>query len=68
MPVILLLLLSIIAFTLTIYMSILPATPESIGLWIAISILYLYIYFAEKYDAIILNGALIGLYLAYTTI
>ena len=40
---------------------------EQIGLWLAIVILITYTLMAEKQDAIIMNGALMALYLAATT-
>ena len=41
--------------------------PEGIALWLCIAILLVYTFVAEKYDAIILNGALMALYLAILT-
>ena len=43
-------------------------SAESIGLLVAICLLYIYTIQAEKQDGIILNGALMALYLTALTI
>lgn len=66
-PTLLILLLTIMATAGAIYISILPVSIESVLLWISIVILLLYTVLADKYDAIILNGALMALYIAIST-
>ena len=51
-----------------VYNSILPLSTESALLWISIVILLLYTVLAEKYDAIILNGAFMALYISILTV
>lgn len=49
------------------YFSLLPLSYESVALWLSMVILLTYTLLAERNDAIIMNGALMSLYLAYIT-
>ena len=51
----------------TVFFAFVPVCAESIGLWVAVVILVTYTLLTEKYDAIIMNGALMALYLAVLT-
>ena len=65
---ILILVLSVLMCAGSIYYAIdTGMNPEGIALWLCIAILLVYTYVAESYDAIILNGALMALYLAFLT-
>ena len=65
---ILILVLSALMCAGTIYFAIDTGfNPEGIALWLCIAILLVYTYIAESYNAIILNGALMALYLAFLT-
>ena len=65
---ILILVLSALMCTGSIYFAIdTGLNPEGIALWLCIVILLAYTFVAEYYDAIILNGAFMALYLAYLT-
>ena len=44
-----------------------PLEAESFALWIACIVIITYSVLAEKHDAIILNGTLMALYLAFMT-
>ena len=59
--------LTITALVGTVYVSLMPISLESLGLWVSILVLLGYSYFAEKPDAIILNGAAVAFYLALLT-
>ena len=45
----------------------LPVGAESVGLWLCIALLLGYTIQAEKPDAIVLNGALMALYITFLT-
>ena len=68
MPTIVILIITALAGIITVYYSmILPVSAESISLWIASVLLFAYTLLAEKSDAIIMNGALMALYLTVLT-
>lgn len=67
-PSLLILIITALAASTTVYYAILmPVCAESIGLWLASVILMAYTLLAEKSDAIIMNGALMALYLTLMT-
>ena len=66
-PALAILTFSILALFGALYTSLMPISPESLGLWTSIVLLQGYIYYAEKPDAIILNGAAVAFYLALFT-
>ena len=67
-PTIVILIITALAGIITVYYSmILPVSAESISLWIASVLLFAYTLLAEKSDAIIMNGALMALYLTVLT-
>ena len=67
-PSLAILLITALAIVGTVYFSWMDPGPESIALWIACLLLLVYTVMTEsKYDAIIMNGALVGLYLAVLT-
>ena len=51
----------------TMYYSFMPVFAESIALWVTVFLLIAYTVLAEKYDAIVLNGALMAFYVAILT-
>jgi len=66
-PTIVILVLTALAVGATGYLCILPLSLESGALWLACVVLLAYTLIAEKHDAVILNGALLSLYLAFLT-
>lgn len=68
MPSIAILLITAFAISGTVYFSWMEPGPESIALWVACVLLLIYTVVTEsKFDAIIMNGALVGFYLAVLT-
>ena len=66
-PALLIIILTLAAFVGTGYFAYLPLQAESIALWLSCFGLILYSLMEEKHDAIVLNGALMALYMAFMT-